>query len=496
MTQPEAQGIEYLTALIRAQFDPDAAEPALPAASGVPGTVQQLRRQMAERLAGKVKDQFHHGMSSLFVLTARQAATLRSLDLPPEIPEQVLSLNWLQRDPSQYAVNDRLETIAEMPPSDGEGKPSWKKWWLDHTHSRIGIYRPQDHDPLKDPVSEMLNQVILAMAEAAGPEIPNHGEMARHMLAFGVMDAFSSKRTKQKNEKLDLTLVWTTGARIRALAQRMGITGREHAARRPESPEVLKAELQERGIAVRQDMGTIAGLEELRKTLREEDVKDLYANARSGEWRNRKARESYMLDQRGYVHSGRNRICLREGEDPEGLRTQAEWYLMTLTVPEHPGAEDEPIHSPDAAAANVGFLKRVSPKAVREYLDGRSEDPNPPRPGPCPRAAECPSWCGRLQETGEFPFPLTHDGKYESCRYWQFLERYGAMDPEQRGVFAQAAAEEERGRREEKQREQTRNRTAAAEPEPEGDEAGEYENDGEETKTREKPQGTRQAVLF
>ena len=137
----------------------------------------------------------------------------------------------------------------------------------------------------------------------------------------------------------------------------------------------------------------------------------------------------------------------------------------------------------------MGFLNRVSPKAVREYLDGDSEDPNPPQPGPCPRAAECPSWCGRLQETGEFPFPLTPDGKYESCRYWQFLERYGAMDPEQREIFAQAAAEEERGRRQKKQREQPRSRTEAAEPEPAGDEAGEYENDGEETETREKPQG-------
>jgi hypothetical protein len=243
------------------------------------------------------------------------------------------------------------------------------------------------------------------MAEAAGPEIPNHGEMARHMLVFGVMDAFSSKRTRQKNEKLDLTLVWTTGAKIRALAKRMGITGQDHPARRPESPEALKAELQDRGIAVRQDMGTIAGLEELRKTLREEDVKDLYANARSGEWHDRKARENYMLDHRGYLHSGRNRIRLREGEDPEGLRTQAEWDLMTLTVPEHPGAEDEPIHSPDAAAANVGFLNRVSPKAVREYLDGDSEDPNPPQPGPCPRAAECPSCVRAIAGDGGIPLP-------------------------------------------------------------------------------------------
>ena len=38
--ETETSGIEYLTALIRARFDPDAAEPALPAAAReVPGTV-------------------------------------------------------------------------------------------------------------------------------------------------------------------------------------------------------------------------------------------------------------------------------------------------------------------------------------------------------------------------------------------------------------------------------------------------------------------------
>ena len=359
---------------------------------------------MAERLAGKVKDEFRPGMSDLFVLTARQAATLRSLGLPPEVPEQALSLNWLKQDPAQYAVNERLKTIAAMPPAPENGRPDWRRWWLDHTHSRIGVHRPQDYDAQKDPVSEMLNQVISAMAQAAGPEIPNHGEMARHMLEFGTPDAFSNRRVRPKNERLDLTQVWIMGVKIRSLAWRMGITGQEHAARRPDIPEALRAELAERGIAVRQDMGAITGLEELRKTLREANIGETYANARSGQWHDRKARENHLLDHRGYVNSSRNRICLREGEDPEELRTQAEWDLMTLTVPEHPGAEDEPIHSPDVAVSNIGFLDRVSPKAVREYLDGRSEDPNPPMPGPPatgPRSA--PHGAGGCRRPGSFP---------------------------------------------------------------------------------------------
>ena len=493
-SQTGDNGIEYLTALIRAQFDQDAAEPSLSAAaSGVPRTFQQLRQRMAEQLAGKVKDEFRPGMSDLFVLTARQAATLRSLGLPPEVPEQVLSLNWLKQDPAQYAVNERLETIAAMPPAPENGRPDWRRWWMDNANSHIGIHRPQDHDAQKDPASEMLNQVISAMAQAAEPEIPNHGEMARHMLEFGVPDAFSNRPVRPKNKKLDLTQVWIIGARIRDLAWRMGITGREHAGRRPDGPESMLAELKEWGIAVRQDMGAITGLEELRKTLREANIREVYANARSGRWHDRRASENYMLDHRGYRNRGLNQICLREADDPEELRTQAEWDLMTLTVPEHPGTEDETIHSTDTAASNIGFLNRVSPKAVREYLEGRSEDPNPPMPGPCPRAAECPSWCGRLQETGEFPFPLTHDGGHESCRYWQFLERHVGLKPTQREVFAQAAVDAERnvnkGRKNKGGPDQSS--AAATRPEPTGYETGEEKNEAPQ-----KPQGTQQPTLF
>ena len=454
----EDNGIEYLTALVRAQFDPDAAEPPLPGTktnqkSNKPRTIPELRQQMAQRLAEKIRKEFQPGLVSLFVLTERQAATLEALELPPELTEEVLSLNWLREEMDNYAVNDRLEIITTMPPSDEGKKPDWNKWWMDHAGSGIGVHRPQDHDPLKDPLSEMLNQVISAMAQAAAPEIPNHGDMARHMLEFGVPEAFSKRRTRPKNDKLDLTQVWIMGGKIRSLAWGIGITGQEHPARRPDSPEELLAELEEQGTQVRQDMGTITGLEELRKTLREANIEHTYANARSGQWHDRKARESHLLDHRGYGNNSRNQICIPEGEEageePEEIRTQAEWNLMTLTVPEHPGAKDAPLNSPDEEASNIGFLNRLSPKDVREYLEGRSEEPNPPMPEPCPRAAECPSWCGRLQETGEFPFPLTHDGRHESCQYWQFMERHRDLRPAQRKIFAQAAidAELDRGRR-------------------------------------------------
>ena len=485
----EEKGIQYLTALVRAQFDPDAAEPPLPGTktnqkSNEPRTIPELRQQMAQRLAKKIREEFRPGVASLFVLTERQTATLEALELPPELTEEVLSLNWLREEISNYAVNDRLEIIATIPPSDEGKKPDWNKWWMDHAGSNIGVHRPQDHDPLKDPLSEMLNQVISAMAQAAAPEIPNHGKMARHMLEFGVLEAFSNRRTKLKNEKLDLTQVWIMGGKIRSLAWGIGITGQEHPARRPDSPEELLAELEEQGTQVRQDMGTITGLEELRKTLRKANIKHTYANARSGQWHDRKARENHLLDHRGYGNNSRNQILLPEGEE---IRTQPEWNLMTLTMPEHPGTKDALLNSPDEEASNIGFLNRVSPKDVREYLEGRSEELNPPMPEPCPRAAECPSWCGRLQETGEFPFPLTYDGRHESCQYWQFMERHGDLGPTQRKIFAQDAIYAELDR----QRKQISEQSSAARPEPAGDETKE-----EKPEVREKPQETQQPALF
>ena len=286
------------------------------------------------------------------------------------------------------------------------------------------------------------------MAAAAAPEMPNHADMARRMLEVGIPNAYSRKPAKLKDGKLHLTQVWDMGAKIRNLARRMGVTAENHPARRPNSPEELDGELRAQGITAHRDMGSITGLEQIRQTLRETGVQEIYADARSKLWNSRESRANIGMGRGAYNGNGRNQIALREGENPEELRTQTEWELMILTVPGHPAHEDAPTCSPEAA---VGFVNWVPPKAAREYLDGKSDDPNPPQPDPCPKASECPSRCGALQRTGEFPFSLTYDGRYESCGYWQFLERYGAIDPARRESFAAAAIEAELGKSKRKQ---------------------------------------------
>ena len=79
---------------------------------------------------------------------------------------------------------------------------------------------------------------------------------------------------------------------------------------------------------------------------------------------------------------------------------------------------------------------------------------------------------------------MTHDGRHESCRYWQFLERHGDLRPDQRKIFAQAAINAELDRM--KKRGAKQASAAEAGPEPAGDEA----------EAREKPQETQQPALF
>ena len=86
---------------------------------------------------------------------------------------------------------------------------------------------------------------------------------------------------------------------------------------------------------------------------------------------------------------------------------------------------------------------------------------------------------------------MTHDGRHESCRYWQFLEKHGGLEPTQREIFAQAAAGAERNAKKARKKKPGPDQAAAARPEPAGDETGE-----EETEARENPQGTQQPALF
>ena len=463
MTQSTGfQGLDYLIELIQAQLDPSQPKPPQPGRkpadrNGQAKTIAELQGQMANALEEQIQKNFGpYSGNGIFILNAGQQNTLERLDLHPQTVRQIRSLNWLSARSIGMPVSERLKTIAALPATAKGSQTDWKQWWLERWEDRIGVWRPQDHDPQQDPVSDILNQAIRAMAQAAAPEMPSHGEVAQHLLE----NPPGKDRSRRKTPlPLNLSAVWIAIQDMGKLAQRIGLTPEEQPLKMPESPEALLTELREAGFRPRQDLGTIGGIAELREILQQGGIAEIWTDGLTGQWHDQNIGQSYKLCQNrihrisvrdGVVRHGENGAALSAGRTEQPEITDAELWLIHDAELEQPGLDDRPLFSPDPDAANIGFLNQVPPQAVRDYLEGRSEDPSPAPPPPCPRAAQCVSWCGRLQQSGEYPFPLTHDGKFESCNYWRFLERYGHLPPEHRASVAEAVLTKERKERQQR----------------------------------------------
>ena len=466
------KGLDYLAELVRAIADPDDGEPGLPPgrpprAGSIPTDMQQLRRQMAEKLAASIRENFRGVLNAKFTLSQGQARTLSEMAIPPETLEQVMELNYLQLVIPNHAINDRLRVISSIP-NTPEGKPPrWTEWWLEKAQDHIGVYRPQDHDPQRDPVSETLNSVIAAIWEAALPRSPSPATIARHLAEHGW------KGNGRKRDRIGISDVWAGIIAVRQLAGRLGVPPERRMPQLPESAEALLSELQEEGVQAARDMGTLGTPQEIRSQIDGARTRDLHVSVPGMRWYLKEANLRYLIDVI-HVHGGhQNRV-----NDPREELTPAERSLMARTAPEHPGVYGIPTDSPDLAAQAIALVNRMTPQAVQQYIDGETEDPHPEEPPPCPQAGICRSWCGTLQDTGEMPFPLTHDGSYQSCRYREFLEKFGEMTPAKREPFAlhqaQKEEKEEKERRNgtfRKARGQDREKGQDPGPEPDGAEA-------------------------
>ena len=432
MIDTSLQGINYLTALIRASADPGGAEPELPPGRPIkhgqhPMEMAQLRRQMAEKLADSIRSKFMGLLHQKFTLSNGQAETLRGLPIAQDALNAVIALNYLEMIPDNYAINARLVVIKSIPNTSEGNPPGWKEWWLHNADEHIGVYRPQDHDPQRDPVSEILNTIIAAIAQSALHDMPNAAGIARHLIHQ--REAGRSKRTGRQD--IGASEVWAQILRIRYLAQRIGIQKQKARPPVPESPETLIQELRSQGVETQTDMGTIGSPEKIREDLAGSTTQDINASVTGARWYLNSAHMGYMIDTRYVEGSFRNQI-----NDPQEVLSKEEMILIQYTVPQHPGINGMLTNTPNEAAAIIGFLNRITPLAVEEYIDEGAKIPDRSNPPPCPQAARCLTWCGTLQSSGQFPFSLTHDGKYESCRYREFLERFGDMEPTRRGAYA------------------------------------------------------------
>ena len=406
-----------------------------------PGSMGELRNRMhssTEGIAGQKAAELSH---RLFAMSSGALRTLENLELPEGTVREIESLNFMAIPPTFHAVRHRLEVLASLPPTAAEpgAQPDWKRWWLDHRESHIGVARPQDHNPHRDPACETFNTAIAAAAHEAGEHLPSFAEIARDWLA----------RPDRKKGGLRVSHVFAAAVETHGLARRTGVDAGKRYSEGLARPEAITEELEREGINVRRDMGSIGPIREMRETVQAAGgPRSIRACGAHGTWHAKDAEKTHLLTpgwNRVHWQNPEPEPQLRREEDTQE-RSPAEWALMRLTVPEHPALTNMRIHTPEPkSAATIAFLSLTTPLAALGFLEGRSEDPSPP-PGlsPCPAAGGCPTQCGYLQRSGALPFPLTWDGRHESCGYRKFLAVQEGAPPELREEAALAGLEQER----------------------------------------------------
>ena len=300
-TTPSYPGLQYILDLILEQFDPQGTprSKTKDSARSKPGTLS-LKSNMETETKHLVQSMMRPAVQNIFSIHPNSITTLRSLDLPSNTLDFVLSLNYLAMLKANHAINDRLKTIATLPQTPpGQNAPDWTQWWFNYRDSYIGIARPQDHDPVKDPVSELLNTVITAMAARSQPHIPDHPAIARHL-------ATNPPTNSRHKPILPLTLSHIYGAAsdIHTLAFRLRLDPAHAAKVLPiTDPDTILSTLLNKGINVLRDMGTITTLEELKPFLQEEGSQQIYADGHWAIWTHKKAYQHYKLSPTRHIYS-------------------------------------------------------------------------------------------------------------------------------------------------------------------------------------------------
>lgn len=434
------EGLGTVLEMVIHCIDPRAAEPEIP--GGRAGTLAGLRKTMQERLHADLREGMAAIRRSMFILLPDQAATLERLGIPRETREGVRALGCLMTPRAEHSVATRLTVIATMPPTPEGGVADWRRWWLEWHTERVGVPRPQDHDPLRDPVAETLNTVIAAMAREAEPAIPGPGDAARHILRRRAEEPRKrGERTEGPERTLRLSEVWAAGVRIGWLAHGIGLPAGAVPARWGSTPEEVADALSELGIPFRRDTGTVAGIRELRDILQREGIRKTWLGHDRTRWHDAEAADGWIVSHplgRSLGEETREGAEPEKGGNPPEREADApgpiESELIRIAAPRDPRAGGS---SPDLAEM-AAFVNRTTPDSAREYLAGRAADPGPGELTPCPRAGGCAALCGVLQAAGEFSFPLTPDGDHSSCAYQAFLARYGRLNAGQREEAARA----------------------------------------------------------
>ena len=360
--------------------------------------------------------------SNLFMLLPEQIATLKSLNLDTQDVEFVRSINFLSRPTRIYNLSNLLQAIETIPPkSDEQSQPDWTGWWMTWAKTKPGMHRRTIKNTT--PTEDLLNRVLEAMAEQAIQHWPTYTELAQFI---------SPRKTAHLGQ------IYTMACHITSMATGIRVNYSEIPYRN-KSPEQVAEILDGSGTKYERDIGTIGDIAELKARIAPYGLDQIYTNNSNGTWYPKKLGDSWIIFYNAPTNiNPRLELVEPNHREPDTELSNDELELIRLTEPTSRQSKITNNLMKHRTISSIARVNSMSLNATIEFLEGpETERPIPEHHPKCPMAEQCETNCGHAQRTDLFPFPLTQDGKFESCLYWQFLSLNINKPPITRKLTAQ-----------------------------------------------------------
>ena len=358
----------------------------------------------------------------LFMLLPKQIATLESLNLDAQDIEFVQSINFLSRPQRIYNLSNLLQAIETIPPKpDEKSQPDWTGWWMTWAKTKPGMHRRTIQNTT--PTENLLIRVMDSIAERAVQHWPSYAELAEFI---------------SPHKTTGLAQIYTMACHITSMAIGIGVDYREIPYQN-KSPEQVAEILDSSGTAYERNIGTIGDIAELKTLISPYGLDQIYTNDSNGTWYPNTLSDSWIISYNAPTNiNPRLKLVEHNHREPDTELSNDELKLIRLTEPTSSPSQITNNLMKHLTVSSIARVNSMSLHAAMEFLeDPETEKPTPESHPKCPMAEQCQTNCGHAQLTDLFPFPLTQDGKFESCLYWQFLSLNVNKPPITRGLAAQ-----------------------------------------------------------
>ena len=360
--------------------------------------------------------------NNLFMLLPEQIATLESLNLDAQDVEFVRSINFLSRPTRIYNLSNLLQAVETIPPKPNEkSQPDWTGWWMTWAKKKPGMHRGTIKNTT--PTEDLLSRVLDAMTEQAIQHWPTYAELAQFI---------SPGKTARLGQ------IYTMACHITSMATDIRVNYSEIPYQN-KSPEQVAEILDNAGTEYERDIGTIGDIAELKTLIAPYGLDQIYTNNCNGTWYHNKIGDSWVISYNAPNNiNPRLELAKPNYREPDTELSNDELKLTKLTGPTSQQSQITNDLMKNSTISSIARVNSMSLKAAMEFLEGpETERPIPESHPKCLMAEQCQTNCGHAQRTDLFPFPLTPDGKFESCLYWQFLSLNINKPPITRELAAQ-----------------------------------------------------------